>query len=129
MTHSERFLRIVEDARQRVKEISPEEVNEKLAGGENLLLIDTREDHEWERGHIAGATHLSKGIIERDIEGVAPDLDTPIVLYCGGGYRSVLAARSLAEMGYNHVRSMSTGWTGWQARGFPVAGTPDEAGG
>jgi rhodanese-related sulfurtransferase len=122
MTHSERFLRIVEAARQHVREISPEETMEKLEKKEPVLVIDTREDHEWERGHVAGALHLSKGIIERDIEGVAPDLETPIILYCGGGYRSVLAAASLAQMGYTKVSSMATGWRGWQARGFPIEG-------
>lgn len=122
MQHSERFLKLVEAARLGVKEISPEETMAKLEKRENVLIIDTREDHEWERGHIAGATHLGKGVIERDIEGLAPDLDQPIILYCGGGYRSVLAADALARMGYTRVTSMASGWKGWQARGYPVEG-------
>jgi rhodanese-related sulfurtransferase len=122
MQHSERFLKLVEAARLGVSEISPEETNAKLEKQENVLIIDTREDHEWERGHVAGALHLGKGIIERDIESVAPDLDQPIILYCGGGYRSVLAAEALARMGYTKVSSMSSGWKGWQVRGYPVEG-------
>ncbi|HVK40756.1 MAG TPA: rhodanese-like domain-containing protein [Candidatus Kapabacteria bacterium] len=122
MQHSERFLKLVEAARLGVREISPEETNAKLEKQENVLIIDTREDHEWERGHVAGALHLGKGIIERDIESVAPDLDQPIILYCGGGYRSVLAAEALARMGYTKVSSMSSGWKGWQVRGYPVEG-------
>lgn len=122
MQHSERFLKLVEAARLGVREISPEETKAKLEKQENVLIIDTREDHEWERGHVAGALHLGKGIIERDIESVAPDLDQPIILYCGGGYRSVLAAEALARMGYTKVSSMSSGWKGWQVRGYPVEG-------
>lgn len=120
MAHSERFVRLVDNARLLVKEITPEETRERVADG--ALLIDTREDHEWERGHVESATHLSRGILERDIEGVAPDLDREIILYCGGGFRSVLAAESLAKMGYTNVSSMSGGWKGWQARSFPIAG-------
>ena len=123
MQHSERFLKLVEEARLSVKEISPEETMARIEKQENVLIIDTREDHEWERGHIVGATHLGKGVIERDIEGVAPDLDQPIILYCGGGYRSVLAADALARMGYTRVSSMASGWKGWQARGYPIEGT------
>jgi rhodanese-related sulfurtransferase len=123
MAHSERFLNLVEEKRLKVKEVSPEEALEKIRSGKDLLVIDTREDHEWERGHIAGATHLGKGILERDIEGVAPELDKEIILYCGGGFRSVLAADALTQMGYTNVSSMASGWRGWQARGYPVEGT------
>jgi rhodanese-related sulfurtransferase len=123
MKHSERFLRLVDAARVRVREISPEETQERIAQRDNVLLIDSREDHEWERGHIVGATHLSRGILERDVEGVAPDLRQEIIVYCGGGFRSILAADSLAQMGYSNVRSMATGWKGWQVRGLPIAGT------
>jgi rhodanese-related sulfurtransferase len=122
MQHSERFTKLVESKRLQVREISPEETMQKLEKGEDVLVIDTREDHEWERGHVRGATHLSKGLIERDIEGLSPDLDREIILYCGGGYRSVLAADALKEMGYTNVKSMATGWRGWQARGYPVEG-------
>ncbi|MBC8145092.1 MAG: sulfurtransferase [bacterium] len=130
MNHSERFLRIVDAARVRVREISPEEALTRIEKRDNVLLIDTREDHEWERGYVAGAMHLSRGLLERDIEKVAPDTAQEIILYCGGGFRSILAADSLAQMGYTNVRSMSTGWKGWQVRGLPVAGieSPDHSG-
>src|SRR4051812_42914577 len=107
MKHSERFLRIVEDARNRVTEITPEETRQKQERGEEFLLIDTREDFEWVAGHISGATHLGKGVIERDIEKLAPDTETEIVLYCGGGFRSALAADALQKMGYTNVKSMA----------------------
>ena len=120
MIHSERFLKIVEDALTRVGEISPEQMRARIAAGEDLVLIDTREDREWERGHIPGAIHLGKGIIERDIEKVVPDLDRPIVLYCGGGYRSALAGDTLQKMGYTNVTSMAGGWRGWTELGLPT---------
>lgn len=121
MIHSERFVRLVDNARVHVREITPEDTLARIEERENVLLIDVREDHEWERGHITGATHLSRGILERDIEGVAPDLEHEIILYCGGGFRSILSADSLAQMGYTNVRSMATGWKGWQVRGLPVS--------
>lgn len=134
MQHSERFIHLVDAARMRVREITPEETATRLEKRDSVMLIDVREDHEWERGYIDGAMHLSRGLIERDIEAVAPDTDHEIILYCGGGFRSILAADSLAQMGYTNVRSMATGWRGWQIRGLPIAGTQsaerieDEAG-
>jgi rhodanese-related sulfurtransferase len=120
MEHSEKFLKLVNDAKAHVREVSVDEVNARREKGEELLLIDTREDHEWDRGHIPGATHLSKGIIERDIEKMVPDENREIILYCGGGFRSALAADALKRMGYHNVRSMAGGWKAWQAHGLPV---------
>lgn len=120
MLHSERFLKIVEEAKRHVVEITPEETLAMQQQGEHFLLIDTREDKEWEGGHITGAIHVGKGVIERDIEKTVPDTETPIVLYCGGGFRSALAADALQRMGYLNVRSMSEGWRGWNDRGYPV---------
>jgi rhodanese-related sulfurtransferase len=120
MTHSERFEKLVDEARSRFTEITPDQTHAMQRNGEDFLLVDTREDNEWERGHVAGAIHLGKGIIERDIEKIAPELDRAIVLYCGGGYRSVLAADALARMGYTNVMSMAEGWRGWTSRGLPT---------
>lgn len=120
MAHSARFLAIVDDAKSRITEITPDETHAKLERGEAFLLVDTREDGEWARGHAAGAVHLGKGIIERDIESLAPELDREIVLYCGGGFRSALAADVLQKMGYTNVKSMADGWRGWIDRGYPV---------
>jgi rhodanese-related sulfurtransferase len=120
MEHSEGFLSIVNDARGRIRETTPEQVQRKREMGESLHLIDVREDNEWEKGHAAGATHLSKGIIERDIEKTIPDRDAQIVLYCGGGYRSALAADALQKMGYTNVLSMDGGWKRWRELGYPV---------
>jgi len=118
--HSEGFVKIVNDAKQRVKEEDFRETKMRLDAGEKLVLIDTREDSEWARGHLPGAVHLSKGIIERDIEKTVPDKDATIVLYCGGGFRSALAADNLQKMGYRNVISMDGGWRGWTEAGFPV---------
>ena len=120
MTHSERFLKLVDDAKSRVEEITPEKTYALQESGDEVLVIDTREDNEWERGHIAGAVHLGKGVIERDIEKIAPELDREVILYCGGGFRSVLAADALQKMGYTNVRSMAEGWRGWTGRGLPT---------
>jgi rhodanese-related sulfurtransferase len=120
MIHSERFLAIVDDALTRVSEITPEETASKIERGDAMLLIDTREDSEWERGRIKGAIHIGKGVIERDIEKMAPELDREIILYCGGGYRSALAADTLQKMGYTNVKSMAEGWRGWNDRGLPT---------
>lgn len=116
MKHTNEFLRLVEEAMPRIKEISAEEV---MAQRVQLLLIDVREDSEWAVGHAAGAVHMGRGVIERDIENAIPDHATPIVLYCGGGYRSALAADSLQKMGYTNVYSMAGGWRAWCERGFP----------
>ena len=118
--HSEAFLKLVQDAKQRVKEEDFRATKKRLDAGEKIVLIDTREDSEWARGHIPGAVHLSKGIIERDIEKTVPDKEATVVLYCGGGFRSALAADNLQRMGYRNVISMDGGWRGWTEAGFPV---------
>jgi rhodanese-related sulfurtransferase len=118
--HSEAFVQLVQDAKQRVKEEDFRETKKRLDAGEKIVLIDTREESEWARGHIPGAVHLSKGIIERDIEKTVPDKDATVVLYCGGGFRSALAADNLQKMGYLNVISMDGGWRGWTEAGFPV---------
>ena len=120
MKHSKEFLALVDDARKRVREVSPEEVRERLGEGGHFLLVDTREDHEWESGHISYAVHMSRGIIERDIVSAVPEKSTEIVLYCGGGFRSALAAENLQKMGYTKVSSMSGGWRRWNELGYPV---------
>src|SRR4051812_6164105 len=103
MNHSEGFLRVVEDAKTRVKEVDVNTVQQKLERGDKFLFIDVREDNEWLNDHAAGAQHLGRGIIERDIEGIEPDHGAELVLYCGGGYRSALAADNLQKMGYTNV--------------------------
>lgn len=118
--HSPRFLQIVENARQRIHEMNVDEVKAKLDRGEKLLLVDVREESEYAKDHLPGATHLGKGIIERDIEERVPDPKTPIVLYCGGGYRSALAADNLQKMGYTNVLSMDGGIRGWREKGYPL---------
>jgi rhodanese-related sulfurtransferase len=121
MDHAEGFLTLVAEVRARVRETSPEEVRRRQQEeGHAFHLIDVREDHEWQQGHAVGAAHLGKGIIERDIERTIPTRDAEIVLYCGGGYRSVLAADALARMGYTNVWSMAGGWKRWCALGYPV---------
>jgi len=120
MEHSPGFLRLVAQSKQRIRETTPEEVRRRQEAGERFLLIDVREDEEWQRGHARGAKHLGKGIIERDIEKTVPDHDAEIVLYCGGGFRSALAADALQQMGYRNVRSMDGGWRRWTALGYPV---------
>lgn len=118
--HSEGFLNLVKDAKSRVREENFRETKKRLDSGEKFILVDTREDSEWSRGHIPGAIHLGRGIIERDIEKTVPDKNTQIVLYCGGGFRSALAADNLQKMGYRNVISMDGGWRGWTEAGFPV---------
>jgi len=118
--HSEGFLNLVKDAKTRVTEEGFRDIKKRIDAGEKFVLVDTREDSEWSRGHIPGAIHLSRGIIERDIEKTVPDKNTRIVLYCGGGYRSALAADNLQKMGYRNVISMDGGWRGWTEAGFPV---------
>jgi len=122
MKHSQRFLDIVNDAKTRVRETTPEEVRRRQEAGERFRLVDVREDGEWERGHALGAIHLGKGIIERDVERVVPDHHEEMVLYCGGGYRSALAADTLAKMGYTNVISMDGGWKRWKELGYPTEG-------
>jgi rhodanese-related sulfurtransferase len=120
MQHAEGFLKIVNDAKLRIREISPAETQTKLARGDTFHFIDVREDNEWDKGRATGAKHLGKGVIERDIEGQVPDHSAEIVLYCGGGYRSALAADALQKMGYSRVLSMSGGYKEWVASGLPV---------
>jgi rhodanese-related sulfurtransferase len=118
--HPPRFRKIVEDAKQRVRETTVEEVRRRMDAAEKFILVDVREDREFGVDHLPGAVHLGKGIIERDIEGMYPDLSTPLVLYCGGGFRSALAADNLQKMGYTNVISMDGGIRDWRERGFPL---------
>ena len=119
--HSPRFLALVQEAKNRIRETTAREIKERLERPERTFqLIDVREESEWAAGHLPGAIHISKGIIERDIEETFPDLHTELVLYCGGGYRSALAADHLQRMGYTHVISMDGGFRGWKEAGYPV---------
>lgn len=120
MKHSEAFLKLVNDAKRRIREVSVEETRNRLASNDTIRLIDVREDKEWLAGHAAGAEHLGKGIIERDIEVRVPDKSAQLILYCGGGYRSALAADVLQQMGYTNVYSMAGGWKGWKEAGAPI---------
>ncbi len=118
--HSPRFLRIVEDAKKRIHETKIDEVKARIERGEKFLLVDVREESEYAKDHLPGAIHLGKGIIERDVEERVPDLSTPLVLYCGGGFRSALAADNLQKMGYTNVLSIDGGIRGWREKGFPL---------
>ncbi|MGA9768523.1 MAG: rhodanese-like domain-containing protein [Blastocatellia bacterium] len=120
MDHSEGFLKLVNEAKSRVRETTPEQVRRKQEAGEKFHFVDVREDNEWQAAHAEGATHLGKGIIERDIEKAIPDHDDEIILYCGGGYRSALAADALQRMGYRNVISMDGGWKRWHELGYPT---------
>ena len=120
MIHNKEFLRLVDDAKTRVGEISIDEVRGMQDRGESFLFVDVREDSEWDAGRAAGAIHLGKGIIERDVEKAIPDKNSEIVLYCGGGFRSALAGDALQKMGYRHVKSMAGGIKAWCDRGFPM---------
>jgi rhodanese-related sulfurtransferase len=120
MKHSEGFLKIVNDAKSRIKEVTVADTRDRLAANPDARLIDVREDNEWQTSHAAGAEHLGKGIIERDIETSVPDKSTELILYCGGGYRSALAADVLQQMGYTNVWSMAGGWKAWKDSGAPV---------
>ena len=137
MSHSDRFVALVDRARQQITETDAGAVRARLAravpdgptaGGApsafpgGFVLVDVREREEWDRGHLPGAVHLARGVLERDVEGAVPDPDTPLVLYCGGGYRSALAAASLQDMGYTRVESMDGGWRAWTEAGFPTEG-------
>jgi rhodanese-related sulfurtransferase len=118
--HAPRFLAIVNDARSRVRECNVNDVQRRLENSESLNLIDVREESEYAKGHLPGAVHLGKGVIERDVEAKFPDAGSELVLYCGGGYRSALAADNLQKMGYTNVISMDGGWRGWAEAGLPV---------
>jgi len=120
MRHSEGFLRLVNEARARIRETTVAEIKRRLDAGEKLILIDTREESEWARGHLPDAVHVSKGIIERDVEVRFPDKNVELVLYCGGGFRSALSAENLQKMGYKSVVSMDGGWRGWLDAGYPT---------
>jgi rhodanese-related sulfurtransferase len=120
MQHTEGFLKLVEDAKTRVREISVEDARARLSADDGARLIDVREDNEWQAGYAARAAHLGRGIIERDIETQVPDKATELILYCGGGYRSALAADNLQRMGYTRVYSLAGGWKAWQDSGAPV---------
>jgi rhodanese-related sulfurtransferase len=121
MQHSPQFLKLVQESKQRVKETNVADVKRRMDAGEKMILVDVREDNEWARGHLPGAIHMGRGIIERDIEKSVPDTKTKLVLYCGGGFRSALAAENLQKMGYANVESMDGGWRGWTEAGFPTA--------
>jgi rhodanese-related sulfurtransferase len=120
MTHNPGFLKLVDDAKTRIRQIDINGYKKMLADGQRPLLLDTREDNEWAAGHAAEAVHLSKGIIERDIETKVLDKSTIMVLYCGGGFRSALAADALQKIGYTNVISLDGGWRAWQQSGMPV---------
>ena len=122
MKHSEGFLKLVNDAKSRIHEVTVAETRERMQSSNRVLLIDTREDNEWDAGRAAGSIHLAKGIIERDIETEAPDKAAELILYCGGGFRSALAADTLQQMGYTNVFSMAGGWKAWKDSGAPIEG-------
>jgi rhodanese-related sulfurtransferase len=120
VAHSAQFLKLVQDAKTRVKETNVAEVKNRMDAGEKFILVDVREDNEWANGHLPGAVHLGKGIIERDIEQQVPDTSAKVILYCGGGFRSALAGDNLQKMGYTNVESMDGGWKGWVQAGLPT---------
>ena len=120
MVHTEGFLKLVNDAKTRVKEVTVAETRGRLKQNPDAKLIDVREDKEWDAAHAAGAIHLGKGIIERDIETTVPDKSTELILYCGGGYRSALAGDVLQTMGYTNVFSMAGGWKAWRESDAPI---------
>ncbi len=119
MTHSDAFEQICDEAKSRVKEITVAQTKAKLDAGENVLFLDVREDNEWDNGHATGAQHVGRGILERDIHHFAPEQDAEIILYCGGGYRSALAADNLQKMGYTKVLSMAGGIKAWREAEYP----------
>ena len=119
-SHPPRFLKIVDDARTRIRETTVEVVKSRLERGDKFILIDVREESEYQKDHIPGAIHMGKGVIERDIEQKVPDANAELVLYCGGGFRSALAADNLRKMGYANVISMDGGIRGWREKGYPL---------
>jgi rhodanese-related sulfurtransferase len=120
MQHAPGFLKIVADAKSRVKETTVDEVKQRLDRGDEFTLVDVREESEFAKDHLPGAIHLGKGVIERDIETRVPHQSTKLVLYCGGGYRSALAADNLQKMGYTNVISMDGGVREWREKGYPL---------
>ena len=121
MAHSPQFLKLVNESKARVKETNVADVKRRIDAGEKMMVVDVREDNEWSQGHISGAIHLGRGIIERDIEARVPDTNAKLILYCGGGFRSALVADNLQKMGYTNVESMDGGWKGWQQAGLPTS--------
>jgi rhodanese-related sulfurtransferase len=120
MQHSERFLKLVEDAKKRIRETTPDEVKSRLDSGDKFTLIDVREESEFAKDHLPGAVHMGKGVIERDIEKQVPNTSTQLILYCGGGFRSALAADNLQKMGYTDVISMDGGVREWREKGYEM---------
>jgi rhodanese-related sulfurtransferase len=120
MAHAEKFLALVNAAKKQIKETNVADVKRRMDAGEKFVLVDVREESEWAQGHLPGAIHLGKGIIERDVEHRVPDSGAKIILYCGGGFRSALAADNLQKMGYKNVESMDGGWKGWIGAGLPT---------
>ena len=124
MQHATGFLKLVHEAKSRIRETTPEEVRSRQLAGGRFHLVDVREDNEWQAGHAQGAVHLGKGILERDVERAIPDHGAEIILYCGGGFRSALSADALQQMGYTNVLSMDGGWKRWLELGYPVGREP-----
>ncbi|HEX3104291.1 MAG TPA: rhodanese-like domain-containing protein [Terriglobales bacterium] len=120
MQHTPRFLKIVNDAKSRINETTVDQVKQKLDHGDKVLLVDVREESEFAKDHLPGAIHLGKGVIERDIEKRVPDVNTPMILYCGGGFRSAIAADNLQKMGYTNVLSMDGGVREWREKNYPM---------
>jgi rhodanese-related sulfurtransferase len=118
--HSPRFLQIVQDAKSRIREVTADQVKAKLDRGDQFQLVDVREESEWAKDHLPRAIHLGKGVIERDVENQIPDTSAEIVLYCGGGFRSALAADNMQKMGYKNVFSMDGGIRDWRQKGYPL---------
>ena len=119
--HPPRFLKIVDDSKSRIRQTTVDLIKSRLDQHEKFLLVDVREDNEWQKDHLPGAVHMGKGIIERDVEQKVPDLNAEMVLYCGGGFRSALAADNLQKMGYTNVISMDGGIREWREKGYPLA--------
>jgi len=120
MAHSPQFLKLVQEAKKKIKETNVADVKKRADAGEKFILVDVREDNEWAKGHLPGAVHMGKGVIERDIEARVPETGTKLILYCGGGFRSALVAENLQRMGYTNVESMDGGWKGWLEAGLPT---------
>jgi rhodanese-related sulfurtransferase len=120
MKHSPQFLKLVNEVKPRIKETNIADVKKRMDSGEKFLLVDVRDDHEWASGHLPGAVHMSRGLIERDIEVKVPETSSKMILYCGGGFRSALVADNLQKMGYTNVESMDGGWRGWLEAGLPT---------
>ena len=124
MSHSSAFLDLIASVRTDVRDVSVQQTRDRIRSNPSLQLVDIREDSEWSAGHAAGAVHIGKGVIERDIEEKVPDKNAEIILYCGGGFRSVLAADAVQKMGYRNVASMAGGWREWKEIGAPIDNSP-----